>query len=170
MGVALDYYPVHAHKYRCTSYVNIMIYNVYIIYIYVCTWVILFLYDFFYNTHTIIYTWLHAYISYVLTGRRAKQPLTFTHPLFKWSISGGINVHLQPGSHAVGRVDRHGVQVLSCPVGRVYWAPSACLGNLDSVKYHISCKGHPYQRRLEHLPGVCENDFTPTFVRVFSTF
>lgn len=72
-------------------------------------------------THTIIYTWLHAYISYVLTGRRAKQPLTFTHPLFKWSISGGINVHLQPGSHAVGRVDRHGVQVLSCPVGRVYW-------------------------------------------------
>ena len=49
-------------------------------------------------------------------------------------------------------------------------APSACLGNLDSVKYHISCKGHPYQRRLEHLPGVCENDFTPTFVRVFPLF
>lgn len=109
-GLPVDYYPVHAHENRSTSYIYMIYVHGYfscihiLIYIYICT-------------HTILYTWLHAYVSYVLTGRRA----TFTHPLFKWSISGGINVHLQPGSHAVGRVDRHGVQVLSCPVGRVYW-------------------------------------------------
>lgn len=62
MGVALDYYPVHAHKYRCTSYVNIMIYNVYI---YMCTWVILFLYDFF-IIHIQLYThdYMHTYHTY----------------------------------------------------------------------------------------------------------
>ena len=74
--------------------------------------------------HIFSYICMHDYMHTCWRGERRTNHWLWAilRQLFKWSISaGGINVRLQPGSHVVGRVDRHGVQVPFCPVGRVYW-------------------------------------------------
>ena len=130
-----------------------------------CTWVILFLYDFYIYTYNYIHmiTCIHIIRT---DGEKGEATIDF-HPSIVQMID--IRWYQCPPSarFPCSRESRSSW----CPSAVVSsWpsllAPSACLGNLDSVKYHISCKGHPYQGRLEHLPGVCENDFTPTFVRV----
>lgn len=169
-GLPVDYYPVHAHKYRCTSYVYIIIYNVYI---YMCTWVfILYIYiKYILSIYTYNYIHMITCIRIIRTDGENCEPTIDFHPSSVQMID--IRWYQCPPSarFPCSRESRSSW----CPSAVVSsWpsllAPSACLGNLDSVKYHISCKGHPYQGRLEHLPGVCENDFTPTFWRVFPLF